>query len=278
LASGQDTNAVLAEADVEVSNVALNAPANASSGVPFTVQVDTTILNNGPLSPANVTLAVGLSAPPDCTLDPIGYQGRGVVPLTGVADVVSKSWDVTCTDAGAHLVIACARVVPSDLHVVDLTPANDFSDTQATVIVDGDATPVPQISCGVPVDPPAEVCGNGIDDDRDGLVDEEPDTDSDGQTDCVDDDDDDDGFTDAIELYVATDPLDDCSDDPSDAAHPMDMDNDRFINTVDVQQYKGKIPSAVTTPALQRLDLDGSGIVNINDVNLYRGVIPSFCG
>ena len=87
-----------------------------------------------------------------------------------------------------------------------------------------------------------------------------------------------DGFADAVETYVGTDPLDNCSDDAADAANPLDMNNSGIITTGDVgPYYRGKIPLAVENSTLQRLDLNVSGTVTIADTQNYRGKIPSAC-
>ena len=90
------------------------------------------------------------------------------------------------------------------------------------------------------------------------------------------DDPDGDGFVDWIEMYLPTDPDDKCPDNPSDAAHPLDMNNNGVINVTDANTaYKGQIPAAVDSPAKQRKDLDRNGVLNVADANKYKGKIPS---
>ncbi|OLE66496.1 MAG: hypothetical protein AUG09_07160 [Acidobacteria bacterium 13_1_20CM_2_68_7] len=50
-----------------------------------------------------------------------------------------------------------------------------------------------------PGTPIPEICGNGIDDDCDGLIDNAPDTDGDGLNNCLDSDDDNDGVPDGLD-------------------------------------------------------------------------------
>jgi hypothetical protein len=104
------------------------------------------------------------------------------------------------------------------------------------------------------------------------------DTDGDGLGDACDDDDDDDGFTDELEVYVATDSLDACPDSLSDAAWPLDMNNDTVISAGDVLRFRGTIGAAPGDPNWsQRLDLNADGVITVADILLYRGMIGQAC-
>ena len=85
------------------------------------------------------------------------------------------------------------------------------------------------------------------------------------------------GFPDSVEDYLGTDPKDNCPDNPSDDAHPLDLNMNAIINVLDVLRYKGVIPAVVTTPELQRMDLNVSSVVNVTDVAFYKGKIPTAC-
>ena len=69
-----------------------------------------------------------------------------------------------------------------------------------------------------------------------------------GDSDC-------DGWTDTSEVTIGTDPLDDCPDGPSDAAWPVDFDNDTFVTSSDLGSVAGVIGQAVP-PAPARNDID----------------------
>jgi hypothetical protein len=95
--------------------------------------------------------------------------------------------------------------------------------------------------------------------------------DSDGDTDS---------FLDVVELYLGTDPLDNCPDDPSDDAWPLDIDMNCDLSiTGDVFYYRGCIGATPGDPEWwQRLDLDMSGDISITgDVFMYRGMIGESC-
>ena len=101
--------------------------------------------------------------------------------------------------------------------------------------------------------------------------------------DSVDDDDDNDGFSDVIEVYLGTEPLDNCPDwppGPGGDAWPLDMNMSGFINLGgDVAAYIGNMGCIVAAdPTCQRIDLDMSGFINLGgDVSKYIGNMGSTC-
>jgi hypothetical protein len=132
-------------------------------------------------------------------------------------------------------------------------------------------------SCSILGDPP-EVCANGVDDDLDGLIDEEPDTDGDGISDCLDDDDDGDGYSDTHEDFIGTDSINACPEHIYDSAWPPDFDNSRGINISDVLALKPIFGSVAGLARYsQRGDLDASGGINISDVLALKPVFGSDC-
>jgi len=141
---------------------------------------------------------------------------------------------------------------------------------------------------------PLDVDCPGADDDGDGVVDlvdncpevpNEDQADDDGEglgnacDPCPGDSDcDDDEFTDFVESYLDTDPLDDCPDDPSDDAWPFDINVDTWSNILDVLLYKGHLQTQVGDPDYdQRLDLNADAWVDILDILLYKGDLQIQC-
>jgi hypothetical protein len=93
-----------------------------------------------------------------------------------------------------------------------------------------------------------------------------------------------DTYLDSLELYMGTDPADNCPDNTSDDAWPLDQDKNKTITVAgDVLKYRGKIAAVITTdnPAtwsLKRLDLDANSTITVaGDVLKYRGKISSTC-
>jgi hypothetical protein len=83
------------------------------------------------------------------------------------------------------------------------------------------------------------------------------------------------------ELYIGTDPFDRCSDNSSDPAWPLDINNDRAVTVPgDVFSYYNRIGSAVGGEPTywHRLDLNADGFITYpGDLNKYAGKLGSTC-
>ena len=89
-----------------------------------------------------------------------------------------------------------------------------------------------------------------------------------------------DDWTNANELYIGTDPFDDCPDGSWDDAWPLDIDMSRDVSvTGDVFQYSGRNGATFGSPQWwHRLDLDTSGDISVTgDVFMYVGKIGETC-
>jgi len=89
-----------------------------------------------------------------------------------------------------------------------------------------------------------------------------------------------DGFYDAVEAYLGTDPLDNCPDSPTDDAWPLDIDmNGDLSVTGDVFNYIGRIGATPSSPNWWgRLDFDMDGSLSVTgDVFLYIHRIGEKC-
>ena len=106
--------------------------------------------------------------------------------------------------------------------------------------------------------------------------------------DACDPDDDNDGWVDddgpvgarADEVYLGTDPLDNCPDNSADDAWPLDIDMSRDLSvTGDVFNYVGRIGATPGAPAWwQRLDFDMDSTLSVTgDVFMYVGRIGETC-
>ena len=277
---GQDTIAISGPTDLKVTAVTVTTtPATPSPNVPFSVEVALSIHNNGPLTPVKVEGGAGLAVTADCTRIPGPSQMFDETPVpSSTTVVVSKTWQVTCTASGAHQLLGCGRVGPDELHVSEGQPNNNFKSSLVTVNIGGSSpTYFLGSSCAVPGDPP-ETCGNGIDDDGDTLIDEDPDTDGDGANDCDDLDDDGDGFTDVVEDYIGTDPLNHCARGPFDNAWPADINNDRTINVFDVLAMKPHFGASDGDGNYsRRVDLNGDGSIDIVDILVLKPIFGNTC-
>jgi len=90
-----------------------------------------------------------------------------------------------------------------------------------------------------------------------------------------------DSWKDSAENIIGTDPLDNCSNNPSHAAWPLDINNDTAVTVVgDVLAYSGNIGASVSSnpSVLQRLDLNADGVITaVGDVLMYAGRIGESC-
>jgi len=92
-----------------------------------------------------------------------------------------------------------------------------------------------------------------------------------------------DDFVDAVEIYVGTDPLDDCADTltPNDEypdPWPPDFDDDTDCDIIDVLKFKPHMLCFEGDPCYdRRFDLDADGDVDIADVLLLKPYILTSC-
>ena len=97
-----------------------------------------------------------------------------------------------------------------------------------------------------------------------------------GDADC-------DGWTDASEVIIGTDPNDRCRDGPSDDAYPADFDRNGIVNAFDVLTGIGPVFGKTNGDADwvssggRRADLDLNGIVSAFDVLRMSAHIGHMC-
>jgi hypothetical protein len=277
--NGQDTLPVYTYTDVKTPSIAVVAPTAVPPGTLFQITVTVSIHNNGPFTGLQGEGGIGIAVPPDCVKSPNSYQLFNPINLPVSQTVTeTRSWDVTCSATGLHQVIACGRAGPVTIHVKDLTTGNANVNEHFTIEVGGNSPALHTgTSCSILGDPP-EVCGNGIDEDQDGLIDEEPDQDGDGLTDCEDDDDDGDGYSDTRETIIGTDPWGACPKHKTDASWPPDFDNSRMVDVTDVLSLKPIFGTSSGTPAFSaRHDLNTDGWIDVTDVLSLKPIFGVNC-
>jgi len=87
-----------------------------------------------------------------------------------------------------------------------------------------------------------------------------------------------DGFANANELYIGTDPFDDCPDGSWDDAWPPDVDNSGWVNIMDVSWFKPVYGSQVGDSRYdRRYDLDTNGWINIVDIGWLKPFYMKQC-
>lgn len=193
-------------------------------------------------------------------LDGGAYTGAGVVPSDGAFD-----------EEGDPYTFTPQSPVPNGTHTFGTRSINNFGHTSsvasdsltiASPLPDGDGDGVPDASDNcLTVYNPAQT-----------------DTDGDGQGDACDSDDDEDGWDDADEAFITTDPLDDCADLSSDNAWPPDINNDTLVQALDVLYLRPVLGTGQGQPGYTpRYDLDTNGWIQALDVLYIRPLLGQSC-
>jgi hypothetical protein len=134
-ATAGHTPAVIALADLSVSEPALSCPVRADKGAPFRCTLSGTVSNQGPFGPVAVVPTYELQGPADCAITPAGSPST-VAPLAASASApLSQTWTVTCSQRSFHEFTGSVAVRPLDIHVRDLDPADDRRATTRIVPV-----------------------------------------------------------------------------------------------------------------------------------------------
>lgn len=115
--------------------------------------------------------------------------------------------------------------------------------------------------------PPAEITPVADQDGVNAIVTGSPPVDSDG-----------DGFDDCPEAYLGTDPLDDCPDDASDDAWPLDLNMDTQVNLFDAMELVLHLPSVLGDPEYdKRFDLYIDGSIDLFDLMTLAPYLDTQC-
>ncbi len=140
---GNGSTNVFGQADVKVSSVTVNAPATASANTPFSIAVNISLHNNGPVTPVNADLAVDLTVPPDCTPTPVQQLQTGTNLAQSAVTPASKTWSVSCSAGGAHTFTGSATLTVNQVHVQDPTTANNSGQGTGTTTITVVSTELP---------------------------------------------------------------------------------------------------------------------------------------
>jgi len=224
-------------------------------------QIKQTLVDRGPLT-AGMGYGSGFGGYWDgdiyrCTDDPEPGVNHGVV-IAGYSDsggywIIKNSWGSTWDGDGYFKIGYGECSIENFVNYVVPPAAADQ---------DGDTVPDASDNCPAVFNPG------------------QTDTDSDGEGDECDLDDDGDEFADEREVYLVTDDLDACPDGSSDAAWPLDMNNDTQITVAgDVASFRDSIGATPGGPDWrQRLDLNADGGITVSgDVSFYTNKIGQAC-
>ncbi|UCH87408.1 MAG: hypothetical protein JSU97_03185 [Dehalococcoidia bacterium] len=293
----------VSEADVKIVSASfIDPPTKVDLAVDTDITLEKVLHNDGPWDPVDIDIDATATAPTGCTVvEKDVPDSVSDVPVS-VAQVVTEVWTVNCTETGLKTFVFDNAIDVATPYVSDPDPDNNSShkllsvhdDASSETDADGDGLYDASDLC--PVNPDCDddgVSDGPIDPDGDGPIVAGPDNcplvanhdqadfDGDDIGDACDDSDADaDGFLDAVELHVGTDPLDACPDDSSDDAWPLDINMDGTITVVgDVLSFGRHIGATPDEPEWwQRLDLNADDVITaVGDMLLYGGRIGESC-
>ena len=273
--------------DLSVDSQVTSAPTDLVVGQDGTLSVTTTGTHTNAPFPytVEVTISHTVTAPAGCTVDGgTSASDSWTGDLDGGASHdLATDFTINCSQSGYH-----QFAVYNQIQLLAGTYDPDLSNN----------TDTENVSVNVWL---------YLDTDEDGVLDhvdncpgdynpDQEDGDEDGWGDACDNcpttptpwyvplgDDDCDGFTTAAEEQIGTDPLDNCPDDPSDDAWPLDINMDQYISVVgDALELRGHIGAEGGPPPDpnwdQRLDLSVDNYLSVvGDVLMYRGNAGEGC-
>jgi hypothetical protein len=94
----------------------------------------------------------------------------------------------------------------------------------------------------------------------------------------VNTDTDNDLFKDNLEIFLGTDPNDNCPDNSTDDAWPLDISMDKVVRMDDVLNFAGKLKQQTCQAGYsKRLDFSGDGVLRMDDVLNFAGKLKQTC-
>jgi len=301
----------VAQADVKITSAGfVNPPNKLPLGQPMDITLRKHVHNNGPWTPVDIGIDAAATAPTGCTVAPKSVPTSLTDVPVSVDQVVDEVWTIECTDTGLKTFVFDNSLDVATPHVNDPSLSNNSS--HKLLSVEDDATAELDYDIDGLCDSCEQAAGSSItrpDTDADGVSDGLLDPDGDGpiaagpdncplvanasQVDydgdgigdaCETDDSDADGFVDAVEVYLPTDPLASCAGQPPHDAWPLDVNMDGMVTVAgDVLPYAGRIGESDGPPPSvnwrQRLDLNTDGRITVaGDVLKFAGNIGRICG
>jgi hypothetical protein len=119
---------------VEIVGASANAPVDAVSGVAFVLTAGATLRNNGPVSPVIVDTTFTPVLPASCSATSGVKTVSDTTLSTGTTVFVSRSWMVTCNEAGPQSFTMNVSLT-IDPPYVDTNPANNAGSASGSTTV-----------------------------------------------------------------------------------------------------------------------------------------------
>jgi len=270
------TVAAVAEADVKITGIGfVDPPTKIPMGQDVGITLRKHIHNNGPWSPVDIAIDASAGPPTGCTIVPKSVPASlSAVPVS-VDQVVDEVWTIRCSQEGLKTFTFDNSIDVATPYVYDPNPANNSSRKLLSVRDPfypywGDDTCDGKDNDGdTAIDEGWDLSGSPAADCLDPALDNDGDT----LTNDADEDDDGDGWSDADEGFMRTDPMNACPLDAYHDAWPPDVNNDTVVDIMDVLCYRGVVGGLYD----RRYDLNADGSGDIFDVLMYRPVIGTSC-
>jgi len=145
---------VIGQADVKVTGVVVDGPAEMPVGKDTSVIVSATLHNNGPYGPVEVSTHYVAISPPGCEAQTVEMPQYEL--LVDVPVVDDHEWIIHCDNPSEHAFTFTTEIdAIKDAHVVDPVPGNESASDDYTVAAIADAD-VKVVGVAV-VDPPATI-------------------------------------------------------------------------------------------------------------------------
>ena len=122
----EPTPAPVPEVDIEVTSFTLNAPNNATAGLPFQLTGQVNVRNNAPTTPGVVDTTFTPSLPPGCSATTGVMTVQNTIVPAGGTVFLSRSWMVTCMLPGLSTFdMNVTSLIDAAMPVVDPNPGNN---------------------------------------------------------------------------------------------------------------------------------------------------------
>ena len=125
-----------AGADVQVVEVIVSSPANATIGIAFMMSADISVRNNGPAMPVVVDTTFAPVLPAGCTATTGAITVQNTALSGNFITTISRAWNVTCTSPGSRgFTVNGSTTIDPLQPAADPNPANNSGSGSSSTVV-----------------------------------------------------------------------------------------------------------------------------------------------
>lgn len=123
-------------ADVQVVEVIVSSPANATIGIAFMMSADISVRNNGPVMPVVVDTTFAPVLPTGCTATTGAITVQNTALTGNFITTISRAWNVTCTSPGSQgFTVNGSTAIDPLQPAADPNPANNSGSGSSSTVV-----------------------------------------------------------------------------------------------------------------------------------------------